>query len=281
LRHTAFLTPKYIPACTQSLRLSQKSSRQTHGSQELRSPSVDVAVMLEPTLPFCPQICRLPNWECRSSTPIDLGILGMFKHLCRVNRFQRKWRPAEHWTALIHLYYDIPEPLKFNGNDLNDELRRDKAMEMDIKQNHKLPNLHMVLSTIPRPVQIRQEKNPLLHTGFSALSISARWTWLPLYPLWLPWLSISWIKWCNTIQPIELLHKETWSIDSSLTRLGVVCNRYKFTNRPRHKIFVTRLMYGIIKLFWEQQTHCTQDDYRDSKSQNSPRSSNTCRQKHF
>ena len=49
----------------------------------------------------------------------------------------------------MHLYYDIPEPLKFNGNDLNDELRRDKAMKKDIKQNHKLPNLHMVLCTIP------------------------------------------------------------------------------------------------------------------------------------
>ena len=113
-------------------------------------------------------------------------ILGTFKHFCCVTCFQCKWCPAEHWTALMHLYYDIPEPLKFNGNDLNDELRRDKTIKMDIKQNHKLPNLHMVLCTIPRPVQIQQENHPLLHTGFSALFISARWTWLPLYPLWLP-----------------------------------------------------------------------------------------------
>jgi hypothetical protein len=33
----------------------------------------------------------------------------------------------------MHLYYDIPELLKFNGNDLKDELSRDKAMKMDIK----------------------------------------------------------------------------------------------------------------------------------------------------
>jgi hypothetical protein len=42
----------------------------------------------------------------------------------------------------MHLYYDIPEPLKFNGNDLKDELRKDPAMKMDIKRDQKLPNLH-------------------------------------------------------------------------------------------------------------------------------------------
>jgi hypothetical protein len=35
-------------------------------------------------------------------------------------------------------------------------------------------------------------------------------------------VSISWIKWCNTIHPVELLHKEPWSIDSSLSWLDVV-----------------------------------------------------------
>jgi hypothetical protein len=76
-------------------------------------------------------------------------ILGTFKHFGCATHFQCKWHPAEHWMAQMHLWYDIPEPLKFNGNDLNDELRRDKAMKMDIKQNHKLPNLDMVLCTIP------------------------------------------------------------------------------------------------------------------------------------
>ena len=45
----------------------------------------------------------------------------------------------------MHLYCDIPESLKRSGNDLKDELGRDKAMKTDIKQNHKLPNLHIVM----------------------------------------------------------------------------------------------------------------------------------------
>jgi hypothetical protein len=69
-------------------------------------------------------------------------ILSTFKHFCRVTRFQRKWRPAEHWTALMHLYYDIPEPLKFNGNDLSNVLRKDPVMQNEIKRDQNLPNLH-------------------------------------------------------------------------------------------------------------------------------------------
>jgi hypothetical protein len=86
---------------------------------------------------------------CLQQTDQFWFILGIYRHFCHETRFQRKWRPVEHLTALMHLYYDIPELLKFKGNDLNDELRRDKTMKMDIKQNHKLPNLHMVLCTIP------------------------------------------------------------------------------------------------------------------------------------
>jgi hypothetical protein len=69
-------------------------------------------------------------------------ILSTLRHFSHKTRFQRKWRPTEHWTTLMHLYHDIPEPLKFNGNDLKDALGRDKAMKKDIKQNHNLPNLH-------------------------------------------------------------------------------------------------------------------------------------------
>ena len=47
--------------------------------------------------------------------------------------------------------------------------------------------------------------------------------------------------------PVKLLHKKRWSIDSSLTWLDVVYNRNKFTNRPWHKICITRLMYGEMK----------------------------------
>jgi hypothetical protein len=46
--------------------------------------------------------------------------------------------------TLMHLYYDIPELLTFNGNDLKDELRKDKATKMDIKQDGRLSNLQMV-----------------------------------------------------------------------------------------------------------------------------------------
>ena len=78
-------------------------------------------------------------------------ILGTFRHFCRMTRFQHKWRPAEHWTALMHLYYDIPESLRFNGDDLKDELRRDPAMRIDIKRHHKLPNLHGIYHDQYRP----------------------------------------------------------------------------------------------------------------------------------
>jgi hypothetical protein len=40
-------------------------------------------------------------------------ILGTFRHFCRAKRFQRKWRPTEHWTALMHLYYEYPS--RFNS----------------------------------------------------------------------------------------------------------------------------------------------------------------------
>jgi hypothetical protein len=69
-------------------------------------------------------------------------ILGTFKLFCHVTRFQRKWRPAEHWTALMHVYYDIPEPLKFNGSDLSNVLRKVPAIQNEIKRDQNLPNLH-------------------------------------------------------------------------------------------------------------------------------------------
>jgi hypothetical protein len=53
--------------------------------------------------------------------------------------------------ALIHVYYDIPKPLKFNGNDLKDELRKDPTMKMDIKRDRMLPNLHGIYHDQYRP----------------------------------------------------------------------------------------------------------------------------------
>jgi hypothetical protein len=42
----------------------------------------------------------------------------------------------------MHLYYDIPKALQFDGNDLKEQLRKDPAMQIDIKRDHRLPNLH-------------------------------------------------------------------------------------------------------------------------------------------
>jgi hypothetical protein len=42
----------------------------------------------------------------------------------------------------MHLYYDIPKALQFNGNDLKEELRKDLAMKNDIKPDHKVPNAY-------------------------------------------------------------------------------------------------------------------------------------------
>jgi hypothetical protein len=49
------------------------------------------------------------------------------------------------------LYYDIPEHLKFNGNDLKDELRKDPAIKIDITRDQKLPNLHGIYHDQYRP----------------------------------------------------------------------------------------------------------------------------------
>jgi hypothetical protein len=69
-------------------------------------------------------------------------ILGIFRHFCHATGFQRKWRPTEHWTTLMQLYHDIPERLKFNGNDLSNVLQKDPSMQNEIKQDQDLPNLH-------------------------------------------------------------------------------------------------------------------------------------------
>ena len=69
-------------------------------------------------------------------------IISTFRHFCLKTRFQHMWRPTEHWTTLIHLYYDIPEALQFDGNDLRRELAKDPTMKFDIKRDHRVPNLH-------------------------------------------------------------------------------------------------------------------------------------------
>jgi hypothetical protein len=52
----------------------------------------------------------------------------------------------------MHLYYDIPMQLKFNGNDLNNALRKDPAMKNDIKRDQKLPNVYGIYHDHYKPV---------------------------------------------------------------------------------------------------------------------------------
>jgi hypothetical protein len=51
----------------------------------------------------------------------------------------------------MHLYYDIPESLRFNGNDLKDQLRKDPAMKIDIKRDQRIPNFHGIYHDQYRP----------------------------------------------------------------------------------------------------------------------------------
>jgi hypothetical protein len=64
----------------------------------------------------------------------------------------------------MHLYYDIPESLRFNGDDLKDELRRDLTMWIDIKQQHKLPNLHGIYHDQYRPIK-RKTSIVIMHAN--------------------------------------------------------------------------------------------------------------------
>ena len=118
----------------------------------MRSSAVHVACQLE--VPIAKLSTNMSSAQMRlylKPTDRSRFILGTFRHCCRETRFQHKWRPTEHWTALMHLYYDIPEPRKFNGNDLKDELRKDPAMKIDIKRDQKLPNLYGIYHDQYRP----------------------------------------------------------------------------------------------------------------------------------
>jgi hypothetical protein len=62
------------------------------------------------------------------------------KHLCQEPRFRHQWRTAEHLSILCHKWFTIPEPLQFNGSDINDALRKDPALKLDIKAEKSVPN---------------------------------------------------------------------------------------------------------------------------------------------
>jgi hypothetical protein len=51
-----------------------------------------------------------------------------------------QWRTANHIATLCHKWFTIPEPLLFNGNDLNNALLKDPALKLDIKAEKLAPN---------------------------------------------------------------------------------------------------------------------------------------------
>ena len=67
-------------------------------------------------------------------------IRSTLKHLCREPRFRHQWRPADHLSTLCHMWFTIPEPLKFNGNDLNNALLRDPALKLVFSAKKSAPN---------------------------------------------------------------------------------------------------------------------------------------------
>jgi hypothetical protein len=67
-------------------------------------------------------------------------IRSTLKRLCREPRFRHQWRPADHLATLCHIWFTIPEPLQFNGNDLNNALLKDPALKLDIQVDKSAPN---------------------------------------------------------------------------------------------------------------------------------------------
>jgi hypothetical protein len=79
-------------------------------------------------------------------------ILSTLKHLCREPRFRHQWRSADHLSTLCHKWFTIPEPLQFNGNDINNALRKDPALQLDIKAEKLAPNQFGIYHDVYRPM---------------------------------------------------------------------------------------------------------------------------------
>ena len=78
-------------------------------------------------------------------------IRSSVKYLCREPRFRHKWRTSDHLATLCHKWFTIPEPLKFNGNDLNNALLRDPALKLDMKAEKSSPNQFGIYYDTYRP----------------------------------------------------------------------------------------------------------------------------------
>jgi len=66
------------------------------------------------------------------------------KYLCRIPHFQHQWRTADHLATLCHKWFTIPEPLQFDGNNVNNVLRKDPALKLDILAEKSAPNQFVI-----------------------------------------------------------------------------------------------------------------------------------------
>ena len=87
-------------------------------------------------------------------------VLSTLKHLCHEPQFQHKWRTADHLAMLCHKWFTIPEPLQFNGNDLNSALLRDPSLKLDIKAEKSAPNQFGIYHDTFRPKRNDGNRQP-------------------------------------------------------------------------------------------------------------------------
>ena len=84
-------------------------------------------------------------------------IWSTLKHLCREPRFRHQWRTADDLATLYHKWFTIPEPLQFNGNDLNNALLKDPALKLDIWADKSAPNHFSIYHDTYRPRHTNRE----------------------------------------------------------------------------------------------------------------------------
>jgi hypothetical protein len=94
-------------------------------------------------------------------TPREMSrfILSTLKHLCREPRFRHQWRSADHLSTLCHKWFAIPEPLQFDGNDINDALRNVPALKLDIEAEKSSPNKFGIYHNMYRERKNGDRKN--------------------------------------------------------------------------------------------------------------------------
>jgi hypothetical protein len=84
-------------------------------------------------------------------------IRSTLKHLRSEPHFRHKWRTAEDLATLCHKWFTIPEPLQFNGNDLNNALLRDPSLKLDIKAEKSAPNQFGIYHDTYRPDNVKKK----------------------------------------------------------------------------------------------------------------------------